>query len=324
MASARQVDPEVYTLVLKGGHGCLLWTEEGFRRGLPLLRQAVDRDPSYAPAYVGLARCYSDRSFFGYTPPTDANPPAKAAIARALELDSTSGEAHAMLGWIRFVADLDFAGPDHEYRRALELSPASAQIRSDYGDYLALAGRFDDAIAQKKQAIALDPLSATTSVGLGWAYFKAHRYDESIAQLNRSLQLEPGYGYAHMELAWNYSQKGMHDAATAHCDSALAQARDPVTLQSCGWVYGRAGRQQQAREMLRQLAVMAQHRRLDPFWSAMVYLGLGDRDRALELLRESAREHSQDLVFLKVDPWLDPLRSDPRFQALLRELGIGS
>jgi len=323
LASAPQVDPDVYTLALKGGYACLLWTEEGFRRGLQWLRQAVDRDPTYAPAYVGLARCYSDQSFFGYTPPSDANPPAKAAIARALELDSTSGEAHAMLGWLHFVADLDFDAPDHEFRRALELSPGNAQIRSDYGDYLTLTGRFDDAIAQKRQAVALDPLSANTSVGLGWAYFKARRYDESIDQLNRALDLEPGHRFAHMELAWNYSQKEMHKAAVAHCDSSLAQGRDPVILQSCGWIYGRAGYRSQALEMLRQLAVMSQRRRLSPFYPAVVYIGLGDRDRALELLRQAARERSQDLVFLKVDPWVDPLRSDPRFQALQRELGIG-
>jgi tetratricopeptide (TPR) repeat protein len=282
----------------------------------------VDGDPTYAPAYARLAICYSDRSFFGFTPPGEANPLAKAAIGRALELDSSLGEAHATMGWITFVTDLDFVGPDRDFRRALELSPGNASIVLAYSDYLTLAGRFDEAIVQGRRAIPLDPLSAPTSLSLGWTYFKARHYDESIAQLNRTLELEPGYGPAHMELAWNYSQKGMHEAAIAHCDSALVQDRDPLTLQSCGWVYGRAGHRPQALEMLRQLMAISSRRWLDPFYPSMVYLGLGDRDRAIGLLRDAARQGAQSLVFLKVDPWFDPLRSDPRFQALLRELGI--
>jgi serine/threonine-protein kinase len=323
-AHARQVDPEVYTLALKGGYECGLWTERGLRLGIRFLRQAVDGDPDFAPAYARLAGCYSDLAFFGYASPTEVNPMAKAAAARAVELDSTLGEDHSILGWIRFVTDLDFDRPDRDFRRALELSPGSAVIRRYYADYLTLAGRWDEAISQGQRAIQLDPLSAPRSVGLGWTYFKARRYDESIAQLTRTLVLEPDYGYAHMELAWNYSEKEMPDAAVAHCDSAIAQIRDPVTAQTCGWVYGRAGRRQQALAMLRQLTADSSRHWLDPMYSAMVYTGLGDRDRAIALLQQAAREHSQDLVFLKVDPLWDPLRSDPRFKALLRELGIAS
>jgi serine/threonine-protein kinase len=324
LSSVRRVDPEVYTLAVEGGYECGLWTEEGLHRGIQLLRRAVDRDPTYAPAYSRLAACYSDLAFFTYAPPAEVNPIARAAAARALELDSTLGEAHATLGWLRFVTDLDFDSPDRDFRRALELTPGSAPIRSYYADYLTLDGRWNEAIRMRREAIALDPLSAPTSVGLGWTYFKARRYDESIAQLKRTLELEPGYGYAHMELAWNYAQKDMHDAAVAHCDSAIAQTHDAVVLETCGWVYGRAGRRDQAQEMLRQLTATSRSHWLDPVYPSMVYAGLGDRDRALGLLREAVRQRSQDLVFLKVDPFFDPLRSDSRFQALLRELGIGS
>jgi eukaryotic-like serine/threonine-protein kinase len=327
LADARQIDPDVYTLSLKGGYQCGLWTEHGLRSGIQLLRQAVERDPTYAPAYARLAGCYSDLSFFGYAPPGDLNPIARAAVTRALELDSTLGEAHATLGWIRFVTDLDFDGPDQDFQRALELSPGSAPILLLYSNYLTLAGRFADGVALNRRAILLDPLSAATSVSLGWTYFKAHRYDESIAQLRRTLELEPGYWAAHFELGWGYQQNGMPDAAVAHCDSAVAnapQADDQVVLGTCGWVYGQAGRRQKAQETLQRLTAISSRRWLDPVQTSYVYMGLGDRDRAVEALRKGAREHSQSLVFLKVDPFFDPLRSDPRFKALLRELGIKS
>jgi serine/threonine-protein kinase len=326
LTNTRTVDPEANDLYLKGHYYCDKWTEGEMNRGMAYYRSAIDQDPTFAPAYAGLAECYSNFTFFGYAPPMELLPRAEAAAQRALDLDSTLGEAYAARGWIRFVTELDVSGSDKDYRRALELSPGSAGIRSDYADYLALAGRFEDAIAQKRRAIDLDPLSETTSLGLGWVYFKARRYDESIAQLRRTLELKPGYFYAHMELSWDYSQQGKHDSAIAQCDSAIANAPQPddAPISDCGWVYGRAGRRRQALEALRRVTALANRHWVDPFAFAKVYVGLGDRDQAIEWLRRAARERAQSLVFLKVEPMLDPLRSDPRFQALLRELGIES
>jgi serine/threonine-protein kinase len=327
LADARQVDPDVWSLALKGQYECGRWTEAGFRRGIRMLLEAVDRDPTYAFAFASLAGCYSDIVFFGYEPPATYNPLAKDAIERALALDSTVGEVHAILGWIRFVTEVDFRGPDRDFRRALELSPGSALVHDWYADYLTLTGRFDDAIARKRRGIELDPLAVNKHVGLGWTYFKARRYSESIAQLQHALELEPGYSWAYMELAWNYAQTGMAAAAGAHCDSAFARAPqqdDVVMIGSCGWVYGLAGRTPKAEEMLRLLRALAQRRWLDPIHLASVYVGLGDLDRALEAVRHAVRDASPSLVFLKVDPWFDPLRSDPRFRALTEELGIDS
>jgi tetratricopeptide (TPR) repeat protein len=250
----------------------------------------------------------------------------KAAVDQALELDSTLGEAYATRAWNRLVIDLDFGGPDGDFRRALTLSPGTAWIHHWYADYLTLAGRWEEAIARRRVAMALDPLSAPTSVGLGWTYFKARRYPESIAQLQRTLALAPDYFYAHMELAWNYSQQGMHVSAVAQCDSAIAsaplpEARDPSL---CGWVYGRAGQRQRVLTQLRALTSASRQRWVDPFQVAILYVGLGDSDQALEWLRRAVREHAQSLAFLKVEPMLDPLRSDPRFQQLLEDLGIKS
>jgi DNA-binding SARP family transcriptional activator/TolB-like protein len=317
LTSERQVDPDVYTLTLKGGNACLLWTEEGLRRGIRLLREAVDRDPTNALAYAKLAGCYSDMSFFGHMPDGEAIPLVQAANARALELDSTVGEAYATRGWFRFVTDRDTVGADLDFRRALELSPGDLRTRQWYGDYLIVVGRFDEAIREKRQAIALDPLSAQSSIGLAATYFYARRYDEAIAQFKRTLNLAPGSYAAHMQVAWNYSLQGAHDVAVAHCDSAyaLTPPAEKNWLAQCGYVYARAGRRAQVLEMLRRNPGSCGN-------GADVYVGLGDQDHALACLRKEARENPQDLAFQNFNPILDPLRSDPRTHAVLRELGI--
>lgn len=323
LVSARQVDPEVYGLALKGQYQCWLWTDAGFDQGIRWLRAAIDSDPTYAPAYARLAICYSDRTMFGFAPPAESNRLALVAARRALELDSTLGEAHATLGWMRFVADLDFEGPAGDFHRALDLAPGSALIKSYYADYLTASGRFDDAIHLRRQAIALDPLSAPISLGLGWDYLWARRYDEAIAQYRQTLNLDPGYSIAQRQLSMAYALQQREEVAVAQCDSLIANA---TLLESvdCGWVYGRVGRRQQVLEIIRRLRTESSRRWVDPVEVATLYASLGDRDRAIVWLRKAARERSQSLVFLKTNPFLDSMRSDPRFQALLRELGITS
>ncbi len=220
-------------------------------------------------------------------------------------------------GWFRFVTDRDTDGADRDFRRALELSPGDLRTRQWYADYLTLTGRFDEAIREKQQAIALDPLSAQSSIGLANTYFTARRYDEAIVQFKRILNLAPGSYSAHMQLAWTYSLKEVHDVAVAHCDSAIAftPPAEKNWLGECGWVYARAGRREQVLEMLRRIP--------DPCGAgAGVYVALGNPDRALECLRREARENPQRLAFENFDPELDPLRSDPRSHAVLREFGI--
>jgi adenylate cyclase len=317
LARQRQVDPDVYTLTLKGGYECLLWTEGGIRHGIQLLREAVDRDPTNALAYAKLAGCYSDMSFFGFMPDSEATPLVQAANARALELDSTVGEAYVTRGWFRFVTDRDTDGADRDFRRALELSPGDLRTRQWYADYLMLTGRFDQAIRERQQAIALDPLSAQSSIGLASTYFYAHRYDEAIAQFKRTLNLAPGSYSAHLQLAWSYSLKEVHAVAVAHCDSAYAlnPQFENNRLGDCGWVYARAGRRAQVLEMLRRIPELCRA-------GARVYVALGDPDHALACLRKEGRENPQNLAFENFTPALDSLRSDPRSHAALRELGI--
>jgi DNA-binding SARP family transcriptional activator/TolB-like protein/Tfp pilus assembly protein PilF len=322
LTNYRPVDPQANDLLLRGRYYCQQFLVDGFTRGIAFLRRAIDQDPTFALAYAWLSTCYAAQISMGYASTTETNPLAKATALRALELDSTLGMPYVTLGYIRLITELDFDGPDQDFRRAVELSPGSSWIRSWYADYLTFAGRFDEAQRQRQRAIDLDPLDVSTSAGLGWEYFMARRYDEAIAQLQRTLRVEPGYWLALDLLSVDYSAKGMHEAAVAQCDSVVAT--DPIDSGDCGWVYGRAGQRQKALEILRRLTSPSHARGPDVMGACWVYLGLGDRDHAMEWLRRAVRERSQFLVFLKGHPMLDPLRSDPRFQALLRELGIPS
>ena len=323
LANARAIDPVANDLYLRGKYHCESWADGGFQRGIAFHRRAIEQDPTFALPYEGLAACYADWAFFDNAPATDVTPLAKAAATRALELDSTLGLPHATLAWIRFVTDVDFVGPDQEFRRAVALSPGSSWIRSLYGSYLTFAGRFDDAIRLKRQAVELDPLSVATNFSLGFDLHYARRYDESIAQLRRTLDVDPTDFAAHLVMAADYALEGMLPTALAQCDSAIAIApQRPEAAESCAWINARAGRRQQAQDLLQRMTSTTRRYRTDPIEIAKVYENLGDRDRAIAWLRRAARERFPTLVFVKTDPILDPLRSDPRFQALLRELGI--
>ncbi len=322
LTNNRPVDPQANDLFLRGRYYCEKWTADGFSRGIAFFRRAIDQDPTFASAYAWLSTCYAGQAFMGYASPVETNPLARATAMRALELDSTLGMPYVMLGWIRFITDLDFDGPDQDFRRGLELSPGSAWIRDWYANYLQDAGRFNEAHSMRLRALDLDPLDVRTSFAVGLGYFMEHRYDEAISQLRRTLRLEPSYANALQLLSLNYSQKGMHEAALALCDSAMALAPDEFPNGDCGSVYARAGRRQQALEMVQQMTSPSHRGGPDLLGACYVYAALGDRDHAMEWLRRAAPERSQYLVFLKVHPLYDPLRSDPRFQALLRELGI--
>jgi len=325
MTNTRSVDPHANDLFFLGRYYCDKWTADDFSRSITYFRRAIDQDSTFALAWAWLSSCYAGQAMnSGDAQPPENIPLAKAAALRALELDSTLGLPHVTLGWIRFITDFDFGGPDRDFRQALRLSPGSSEIHAWYADYLMWTGRFDEALRERRHAIDLNPLDRSEGMGLGWEYFLARRYDEAITQLRRTLALDPSYWDARELLSLIYSQKGMHETAVALCDSAMAEDPHHDPQGDCGYVYGRAGRRQQALDMIRQLTVPSQGRGIDAVGACFAYVGLGDRDHAIEWLRRAAQKRSRYLVLLKLHPVFDPLRSDPRFQALLRELRIQS
>jgi eukaryotic-like serine/threonine-protein kinase len=326
LTRARPVDPEANDLHLKGRYYCDRWTEEGFNRGIAYYRRAIDQDPTFPLAYDGLAACYTLLSFFSFAAPQDAYPKAKAAVTRALELDSTLGSAHATLGLIRLLFEFDWPGADSAFRRATQLAPSAASVHLWYAMYLTGMGRFDEAIAEGRRAIELDPLTLITSLVLGWSYFNARRYNESVAHIKKTLDLDTGFAYTHMELAWNYVKLRRFAEAARECGLALrvGSPDDQTLLGSCGWVYGHAGMRADASHLLQKLLDISKRRWVDPYGVASVYEGLDDIDRAIEWLRRAIRERSAGIAWLKTDPVLDGLRGDPRFPLLLKEVGLSN
>jgi len=322
LASTRQVDPAVYQHHLRGRRLCTSHLESEIYRGVDEFRQAIEIDPGYAPPYVGLARCYGSLAFY-FLPPEDVTTPMEAAVRKALELDEELGEAHAMLAYSKLVFHRDFSG-EAEFRRALELDPNDVAVLKQYGWYLTASARFDEAIATYKRAVELDPLSAVTVQALGWASFVARRNDEAVAHLQRALELSPDFSYPYAFLAACYVQKGMEEeaAAAAKWAEALAPASEDQNLLSVlGWVYASVGRADAAARMLDRLHRLAPRRRVDPVLRAAIYGALGELDRAIELLQQGA-DTTAVATLLPTHPFVDSMRADPRFDQVLRELGL--
>ena len=322
-AGPRRVNPEAYQAYLKGRYYTSQWTEEGFKKASASFWEAIDLDPTYAPAYEGLAGVYSFLATWGLQPSTEAYPLAKAAALKALELDDGLAEAHAALGQIKLAFDWDWSGAEQELKRAIVLNLNSSTAHFCYGLLLTAMGRSDEAVRETRKALELDPLTPSMNVQLGWVLYYARRHDESIAQLRKTLELAPDFGYANMELGWNYAQKRMYPEAVMECQKAVSLIpEDQATLGGCGAVYALAGRRRDALTLLDRLKKVSARSYLDPYNVAFVYDGLGDTDRTMDWLERAYREHSASLYCLRVEVFSDRVRSDTRFQDLLRRMNF--
>lgn len=244
LGRTRPVDPVVYTQYLRGRHLCNSNVEEQLRRGIGMLSDAIARDSTYAPAYAGLARCYSTLGLFSYLPPAEWFPPAETAVSKALELDEALGEAHASLGYMRLLFKWDWSGPKRDFDRALELEPNNVSSLLYQGWYLTVTGRRDAAREAYDRAMELDPLSSSTAMERAWSSFMARRFDESVRQLEELLELDPHYAYAHLWLAVNYVKKGMYAEAftkAKEVEAIIPESEDQNSLGVLGWIYGAVG-----------------------------------------------------------------------------------
>jgi TolB-like protein/Tfp pilus assembly protein PilF len=313
---------EAYQLYLKGRFFWNKRTGQNLNKASDYFNQAIATDPKYALAYVGLADSYVLMPLYGAGAPRDWYPKAKAAAKKALELDDTLSEAHTSLAYALHVYDLDFDGSTREFQRAIELNPNYATAHHWYGIELVTSlGRFDEAIREIERGLELDPLSLPINGALGRTYYFARRYDEAIEQLRKTLEMDPGFYYAHWNLGSALAAKGAIGAAIGEYQKARALDDDPFVLGLLARAYGFSGNKVEAEKILDQLNELSKERYVSAYSFALVYLGLGNKEEALRWLQKGCQDLAgNDLVYLRVEPLLDPLRGDPRFEELVTKV----
>jgi serine/threonine protein kinase/tetratricopeptide (TPR) repeat protein len=321
LAGARRVNPEAQDAYLKGRYYWEKRTSDSRKKAFEYFQQALDKDPRYAPAYVGIAEYYSVLPFYTNSTPDEVFPKAKAAASKALELDDTLAEAHASEAYIRAYYDWDWAGADQEFRRSLALNPNDASVHHRYSRFLASLGRVDEALTEIKRARELDPLSLVVKANRGVIYYFGGRYDEAIDELKSLLEKEPNFSVAYWGLGLAYEQKKMYKQAIASFEKASDLDKgDSNWIASLGHAYAEAGDKPAARKKLDELKFLAKQGGSPPYQFALVYAALGEKDQAFEALEKAEEERSTLLTYLKMDPRLNSLHSDPRFQKLSRRM----
>jgi TolB-like protein/Tfp pilus assembly protein PilF len=315
-------DLTAYELYVKGR---LLWGKrsgDNIPKAIAFYEQAIARDPNYALAYAGLAEAYAILPAYTATAPRDANSKAKAAALKALQLDDKLAEAHTALALLLCIDDLDMAGSISEFQRAIALNPNYATAHHWYGNGpLMVLGRFDEAIAEGKRAIELDPFSPVINADLGQNLYNARRYDEAIAQLRKTLEIDPTFYYAHFHLGNALQLKGDLPAAIAEYTKARELSDDLRTPVLLAVAKARSGEKDSASRMLTELEELSRHRYVHAYWRALLYLSLENREQVIRWLKQAIADHDGlNITLIKVDPMLDSLRSDPRFEALVHEV----
>ncbi len=315
-------DLQAYQVYLQGRHCLLRYTEDGMRRSIAYFEQAIAKDSNYALAYVGVASAYTELAEGGFLVPDSAYRRAKDAAATALALDAGLGETHCMLAFLKVAADFDWAGAEQGFKRALELSPGSADTYDLYGRMCRSLERYDEALAMERRAQELDPLAHRADVTT--TLLRAGRYDEALQAALRSIEFDAEYARAHANLGWAYLKTGKSDEGLAELERAVALSPGATQwLAQLGQAYALTGRADQAREVLRGLEDRAQRVYVAPYHTAFVYTGLGEQDKALDLLERAFAERAGAVYGIKGSFLFVSLRSHPRFQALLRKMNLG-
>ncbi|HEX8558215.1 MAG TPA: protein kinase [Pyrinomonadaceae bacterium] len=315
-------DEEAHQLYVAGRYFATRRTAEGLRQAVERLERAVKRDPRFAIAWAELADCYALMNWYVEPPPEGAWDRAVFAALSAVEADDSLSEAHASLGFVKLYYERDWQGAERELSRAVELKPESAVARRWHAFNLSAMGRHDEAVAEIGRAREASPRSPVVATGVANVLFLAGRFDEAIEQCRRALELDPGSMSTHIVLRWCYERKGMCEEALAVYEQERAFAGDtPTTRAKRAHVLASCGRGEEARAVLDGLVSEGAAPGALAYEAAVVYALLGDAGRALEWLDRAAREHAVGLAFVRVDPRLNALRGDPRFDALLRRIG---
>jgi serine/threonine protein kinase len=313
-------DKEAYQHYLKGRYWWGKRTPQGFSKAIEYFQQAIAKDPMYALAYSGLADCFSLLPTFAFVPPKEAYPKAKEAALKALEIDDTLAEAHTCLARVIASYDWNWPGGEKEFLRAIALNPDHAMAHMSYGLILVNTGRFEEGIRENKRALELDPFTLHTNWILGLVYYVARQYDQAIDQCRKTLELDPNFFVTHTSLGAAYIQKSMYKEGIAELERAVAIFPANVSLAFLGYGYAEAGRRLEAQKVLDQLNEISKEKYVPAYHRAIIYAGLGEKDKAFEWLEKGFEERF--IISIKVDPVYDPLRSDPRFADLLRRMNL--
>ncbi len=317
-----QVQGEAYDAYLEGRYFWNQRTTEGFRKAIEYFQQALKKDPNYAPAYSGLADCHI---FMHELPPTEVMPKAKRAALQALKIDDSLPEVHLSLARVKMFYDLDWSGAEIEIKRAIELNPSYAEAHHSYAFYLMCLGRLDDGYAENKRAKQLDPLSLIVNKQAALILYFQHRYDQAIEQYRKVLELDPNFPQALREIGLSYEQKGMYQEAVRALQNSLKAPGNyfkATNIADIGHVYAVWPKRTEAQKILDELQKRSKRSYVSPYDIAIIYAGLGEKDRALAWLNRAYEDRSFFLAWLKVDPRLESLRAEPGVADLLRRAGL--
>jgi TolB-like protein/lipoprotein NlpI len=314
---------EAYQFYLRGRYYWNKRTAEGMKKAIEQFQQAIEKDPSYALAYAGLADAYATSPGYSATPVSEVAPKARAAAARAIELDPNLAEAHASLAYMRMSFNKDSAGAEKEFQRAIELNPNYPTAHHWYALLLGNLGRFDEAKKEILRAQQLDPLSLIINRTVGNVFSWAHEYDQALEQFKKTLEIDPNFPPVHEDLAGAYSMKGRYEEALQEMNKAIAlNGRLPHYVAAIACISAKSGHKLEAQKILNELLA---HEKTDYVSSsdiALVYIALGDKEKAFARLEEAVNRGENTYLNLKVGPAWDSLRSDPRFADLMRRAGL--
>jgi serine/threonine-protein kinase len=322
LAKRPTTNTEAYQLYLQGRFYWNKRTEDGLKKSIEYLNEAIARDPTYALAYAGVADCYVVLADHQYVRPSEAFPKAKAAALKALEIDESLAEAHNALASMLEEYDWDWSGAEREYKRAIALNPNYATAHQWYSLYLARTGRLEEALAENKIAKGLDPLSLIIQQNTALFLYYARQYDEAIEAARKVLEMDPNFIGAHFQLAAVYEQKRMYQDSVAERQKGFLLDSDPERAAAWAKGYSAAGFRGAAERDIELLKQRMKRRYASPVDLALDYRRLGDKEQAFAWLEKAYQERASVLSYLKADPLWDPLRSDPRFQNLVRRIGL--